>query len=139
MTQASTKRFCVINPDGGEIMVRLQANNTLIAGGNFTVFNSAGASINQFTMQTGSTGMATGTIALPASQLQGCTLSWVLLCCAAVSTFDQGTVTMDFLQDGGICALTKAAQWALTDVAACDNSNNTATQIKGAASFSLSS
>jgi hypothetical protein len=136
MPGTSTKRFCVISPDGGQITVRLQADNTLIAGGNFTVFNPAGASINQFSMQTGSAGMATEIIDLPVGQLQGCMLSWALLCCAGVSTFDAGTVTMDFIQDDAVCPLTKAAQWELTNVPACENSGNAATQIKGSTGFS---
>jgi len=115
-------RFCIINPQGGPVTIRLEANNALRAVGKFALFDAGNQPQEQWPMKAGDTGSADFTIQTPPQSLKRMVMTWAVLCCSMLPAVDRGIVSIQILQDGAPCPLTKTALWVLTDIANCQNS-----------------
>jgi hypothetical protein len=121
--EGSQNRFCIIDGGGGDVVIRLQANNALRAGADFVLLASDGQTTrDHWPMAAGDTGSSDHALTkpgVPVSSLDGNTAKWEILCCSTVPTVDSGAVEVVVLQAGVSCPLTKPAHWDLTNVPAC--------------------
>jgi hypothetical protein len=120
-------RYCIINPQGGQITVQLQANNALRAPSKFALYPPADFDNPReiWDMKPGDLGSSTYPIKAASDTLQGNALAWRIDCCSMEPSIDHGMVSISILQGGAPCPLTKPTQWVLTNVPNCEaNENN---------------
>jgi hypothetical protein len=116
----SQNRFCIIDPIGGDVVIRLQANQALRAGSDFTLLAEDGKTIRaHWKMAAGDTGSSDHPLGVPGPSLDGNTLQWEILCCSSVAGITSGAVEVIVLQGGVSSPMTKVAHWDLPDVPAC--------------------
>jgi hypothetical protein len=129
-------RFCIIDGSGGQVVIRLQANQALHAGGDFSLEANDGTTIRDaWQMAAGDTGASDHVIGLLPPSLDGNTLRWEILCCSGLAGVDSGAVEVVVLQGGVSCPMTKPAHWDLTDVPDCET--GTAKPIRASLTFRL--
>ena len=130
MPTAKQRRFCVVNPDGGALVLRLQATSAFRAGADFKLRPEPGQPVIETWKQAaGDSGSSDHEIALAPKDVDQHVLGWEILVCAFVPAIDQGTVEVQVMQDGANCAMTKLAQWQLEKVPRC--ATNKQDSIKG--------
>ena len=130
MPTAKQRRYCIVNPDGGALSVRLQATNALRAGADFKLRPESGQpAVEAWKQAAGDSGSSEHALEIKAKDTEHHVLSWEILVCALVPAIDQGTVEVQVMQDGASCAMTKLAQWQLEGVPGC--ATNKQDSIKG--------
>ncbi len=116
------RRFCIVNPGGGPITVRLLANNALRAGADFRIvrMKTERKEVREtWKLAAGDTGAGEHEVSLRPRSLDGHVMAWQVLVCSVVPAIDRGTVEIQVLQDGVTCPVTKPAQWGLERVPRC--------------------
>ncbi|HET7228472.1 MAG TPA: hypothetical protein VFJ16_00585 [Longimicrobium sp.] len=108
-------------------MVRLTADNLLVAGARFEVKAADEAVLETWTMKTGDDGADEHTLATSASRLQNCFMQWRINTCSMHHNVDAGTVAVTVGQDGVNRPVVPPTVYELTDVPQCSAGN--ATQI----------
>src|SRR6266850_8370968 len=133
-------RVCTIDGGGGDVIIRLRANNGLRAAAELEVTDGGGASRDMWKMASGDSGSVEHTltgVTITVPSLEANALRWAILVCASIPAARAGAVDIDVLQDGKTCPLVPAAHWALTNTPDCDSGS--ATPINAALTFKLKS
>lgn len=128
-----TKRFCIINPNGGTLTVRLYANNMTQSGADFLLEDSTSMELDSWKAASGAAGHDEHVVKAVVATLSGATLRWEILVCALSPNANDANIEIQVLQDGAPCQLTKPTSWALTDVPTCQSGHTTA--IHGSLTF----
>jgi len=129
MPPAKQRRFCVVNPDGGPLVLRLQATSAFRAGADFQLRLAGKPVVETWKQAAGDSGASDHDITLGPKEVDQHVLAWEILVCAMVPAIDQGIVEVQVMQDGANCAMTKLAQWQLEKVPGC--ATNKQDSIKG--------
>ena len=132
---SSPKRFCMIDPAGGALTVRLQASIRLAAGAAFNVLVPGGGVIESFKLSAGAVGAAQHELVTSPAALVGNGLAWNIQLCSVEARVDEGTVEVDILQDGVTCQMTIPARYHFTDVPDCEAARNNVISQKGSTRF----
>ena len=112
-------RECKIDLSGGEITVKLSADNGIISGGDFSIYDfNTGAVILSFKMHIDTTGTASHDVPLPAADLVDKVLSWQVLNCSPIIT-DKSNLDIAIYQDDKFCTVNPPAHYALKNIPNC--------------------
>lgn len=120
------QRYCILNPNGGPITIRISANNALRASGNFSIQTKSLDNwqvTEQWQQAAGDTGSSDHTVQTAPAALEGKAFAGLINCCALLANADMGAVEIQVLQNGVSLPLTKPMHWNLTGVPNCNSGN----------------
>jgi hypothetical protein len=119
--------YCLIKPNEGKIKVQLKVNNALLAGADFTIFDTEGNELHSFRMEIGQNGQAIHEINLPPTltlaTLNGKIIKWAIHICSGNPAIDTGTVEIILFQDDTVCPITNPLKWDITGIPLCSSGN----------------
>ncbi|HXG44066.1 MAG TPA: hypothetical protein VNJ71_04820 [Gemmatimonadales bacterium] len=117
------RRFCIVNPGGGSLTVRLLANQALRAGADFRIvrMKPEKKEVREvWKLVAGDTGVGEHEVKLKPRSLGSNVMAWQVLVCSLIPGVEAGTVEIQVVQDGVTCPVTKPTQWALERVPRCE-------------------
>lgn len=120
MPSDSTIRFCFIDPNGGPVVVRLYAGNSVVAGGDFLLHNTlARKDVDNFKLTVENLSISTYRIPFEPKEMNQFRLAWHILTCTLDHRIINGRVDIQIHQRNNQCKLSSPAKYDLTDLAPC--------------------
>jgi hypothetical protein len=113
---------CEIERHGGELTVRLTADNLLSAGARMFLVNPQNQVVSEWTMAVGDDGVDDHPIkGFAPADLKGFWIEWVVRACARHPNVETGTVEVVILQDGALQPILPEARWEPDSVPQCSS------------------
>lgn len=120
MPSDNTSRFCIIDPNGGPLIVKLYAGNSVAAGGDFLLHNSiAKQDVDNFKMTVENLAITTYRLPFHPKDMNQFKLAWHILVCALDHRIDKGRVDIQIHQRNVACKLNAPAKYDLTNLPPC--------------------
>lgn len=117
-------RYCVLDLQGGQITIKVKANNGLRTGTKFALWekNAQGdwVKYKEYELSTGDSGSASVTLDEDVSTLERHGLNWLIQVCSFIPGVENGVIRMSIEQDNGPCQITKPLEWSRTNLQNCE-------------------
>lgn len=117
---ANIKRYCIINPEAGNISIKLMVEKDLVCGSEFRIYDEnskelperikLGAQDNDYIIKQIKTNL---------KELNRKVLVWQLLICSKKVEIDTGRVSIELQQQGKSCKLTIPAIFKIDNIPPC--------------------
>ena len=118
---SSEPRRCVLDPEGGPVTVRLEADNLLRAVGAFALYDATNQKRLSWKMAAGDEGIADKELeGITPSSLKDNKLTLRLRCCSLSPQADKGRLAIQIIQRGSARPLFPLAQWEIKEVPHCE-------------------
>ena len=95
--------YCMVDPSGGPITVKVMVNNAIQTAGIFILWkknNGNWEKKEKFTVQTGDTGEATFQLVTKPSEIENDSLAWKMRACSMIQGVQRGDFIVEIIQDG---------------------------------------
>lgn len=93
-------KYCLINPQGGLIKVKIKATNGIVAKAKFVLFNSENIKQTEFTLISDDTGTDHHTMTQEPIALQLFPLAWKIWYCTQFPSKTPGKIVVNVYQNG---------------------------------------
>lgn len=134
MPNDNTPRFCIIDPMGGPVIVKLYVGNSVVAGGDFLLRNVLGKQdVDNFKLTAENLSISTYRLPFQPKDMNQFKLGWHILVCTLDARIENGRVDIQIQQRNAACKLSAPAKYDLTALPPCKL--NATTHIDGSMTF----